>query len=249
VSMTRVPDSVPPSSKVTPDSVQSRRVLAEAGAAAQTITDTTRASAPSTAGRMRVTPPCWLNATPRAAVHGNRRSQRWVTRSARRPGHQRPDGDLRDRRVRAGTSSTCRIVAATVSGRIHNDEVVRLALLLVHLLLHRGRRARREDRRHPHAVAISSARSASARARRPNFDAAYAAHEAPADSPAAEFTKTTIPCAARRAGRQARVSRAGETRLTSSCSRKVAGGELRDRCQLDDPGDVQQGVEPLGQAV
>ena len=54
----------------------------------------------------------------------------------------------------------------------------------------------------------SSARRESARARRPNFEAAYADHSAPAESPAEELTKTTVP----RASPQVREQLAGEHR-------------------------------------
>ena len=121
-------------------------------------------------------------------------------------------------RARAGSSS------ATVSGRIQRRGVVLLALLLVHLLLHRGRGAAGEDAWSPARRArCSSARSASASARRPNFEAAYADHVGVGGEPGAGVHEDA-PCRGPRAGRAAAPgsARAGAMRLTSSCSLPAA---------------------------
>ena len=64
-----------------------------------------------------------------------------------------------------GRSSTCRIDGATVSGWIQRPRSYDLALLVVHLLLHRAWRCGRVDGRHADAVLLPPRRAASRRTR------------------------------------------------------------------------------------
>ncbi len=97
-------------------------------------------------------------------------------------------------------------------------------------------------------VSTSSARTESARARRPNFDAAYAAHVGLAVEPG-RGVREDDGAAGRAAapGGSARVRTAGATRLTSSCSRHCSSGASPTGSRSTHAGDLQQRVELVGQ--
>ena len=141
-------------------------------------------------------------------------------RAEPRPGQvTRPDVDASGRSRRRGRSSTCRIASATVSGSIQAPASYVPALLLVHLLLHRGRGAAGVDGGDPHAVLLLlGAQRVGQRAQPVLRGGVRRPVRRRRRRPAPEFTKTTVPRAARSAGRATRVSTAGATRLTSSCS-------------------------------
>ena len=91
----------------------------------------------------------------------------------------------------------------------------------------------------------SSARSESAKARSPNFDAAYADQSALAVSPAEEFTNTIVPPRAAHVRAAARaISTAGAMRLTSSCASQLAPARSRSTgARSTTPGHVQHRVD------
>ena len=89
----------------------------------------------------------------------------------------------------------------------------------------------------------SSARSASARARRPNFEAAYADHSALAIRPAEELTKTTVPRVARTCGQELTGQHRGGGEVDRELLLPVREAQPADRAEVDDAGHVQDRVE------
>ena len=130
-----------------------------------------------------------------------------------------------------GRSSTCRIASATVSGRIHWPRVVRLALLVVHPLLHRGGHPPGVDG--GDAYAACPAPPGAVRPRAPG-DRTSRRRTPPSRGSRAVRRRSsrTRRCPARPAapGSASRVSSAGASRLTSICSR-LAPGRARRPCR------------------
>ena len=150
----------------------------------------------------------------------------------------------------AGRSRTCSTASTTVSGRIQPRRVVLLALLGVHLLLHRRGDAAGVDRGHADAVLVllgaqRVGEGADAELRggvgRPG--------RVGGRRPAPELTRTTVPRAARSGGRSSRASTHGGGEVDVELLLPVREVGLGDRRELDDAGDVHQRVEPAGRSA
>ena len=121
--------------------------------------------------------------------------------------------------------------------RIQAPGVVLLALLGVHLLLHRRRRAPGVDRGHPHTVLALLAPQGVGQRPEAELGGGVARPRRVGVRPEPELTNTTVPRAARSAGSSARVSRAGAVRLTSSCGAATPPARARrpDRARRPPP--------------